>query len=131
MKQLLFLILLISSFSLNAQKLPETCNGLPYAKVDTKASLTSDTESTIKKELPSDMKKGEHNATFKLYVTCKGDIDKHMYQNGDLSEDAQNWMTAIIGKTTWKAAVKDGIYVTSTVFVQVEIKNGQVKVTVP
>ena len=130
MKRILFLCLLMLSCSTFAQKMPEECNEMPYAKVDQKAELTSNTEKQLKVTVPADMKKGEFNASVKCYVTCEGTLESISYHKGDFSEDQQEWLIDVINDSEWKAAVKEDVYVKSTVFLQVEMKNGQVKLTV-
>lgn len=129
MKQLLTLFVFSLSAIVFGQKTPEKCNDLPYVKVDKKVVLTSNTQKQLKKTVPSDMKKGEYTASVKCYVSCQGMLDDFSYHKGDFSEDQQAWLLDVINDTEWTAAVKDDIYVTSTAFIQVVIKNGKVEVT--
>ena len=130
MKNLLLLLALSVSVNLLAQKAPENCNDLPYARVDKKASLKNDVEDQIAKDLSGKLKKGDFEATFKSFVSCKGEVDKINYQSGNLDDDQQRWLLDILSKSRWTAAVLKDLYVTSTVFISVKIQNGQVTVSV-
>ena len=130
MKNLLIFTFLFSSISTFAQKLPEHCNQLPYAKVEKKASLKKDLESIMKKDLPADMKTGEFIATFKTYISCEGELVKQMFTDGNMTEDQQSWVAKFLDDSKWNAAIKDDTFVTSTVFIKVEIINSQVKISI-
>ncbi|MBD3638304.1 MAG: hypothetical protein HUJ25_13210 [Crocinitomicaceae bacterium] len=112
------------------QKELKTCNQLPYAKVDQKAELTNDMAELIQEDLPEELKKGAFNVKYKCYVDCKGNLEKIRYQNGNISESNQNWLTSLMGKSEWKPGVTEDTYVTSLVFVAVYFENGQVKVVI-
>lgn len=130
MKHLILLTFLIGSMSTYAQDAQETCNQLPYAKVDQKAELTLDLEKLLKKEMHASLKEdGSHSGIIKLYVDCHGEVAKQRYDRGDLNEEQQQWLLNLIGKTTWKPAVADKKKVTSVLFLTVDITNGQAKVT--
>jgi hypothetical protein len=130
MKKILFLLSLVGCLSVFAQKLPETCNQLPYAKVEQKAEITNDVNRIVESQVPQTMKKGDFNANYKFYVDCKGVIDKLKYSTGNLNEEQQTWLSNALGKIEWKAAVTENTYVTSVVFVKVSIINGQATVEV-
>ncbi|UKN01946.1 hypothetical protein K6119_00250 [Paracrocinitomix mangrovi] len=126
----LFALFLMIAFSTFAQKVPEHCNQIPFAKVDQNATPKDDLQKLIEKELPKKLKKGDYNATLKLYVNCKGETEKSTYQNGNLDTDQQSWLTNIIDKVKWKAAVREDNYVTSTVFIEVSIINGKASIKI-
>lgn len=130
MKQLILLFVFSSSVLCIGQKRPEKCNDLPYAKVDEKAALISNTKKQLKVSVPADMKKGEYNASIKCYVDCDGVMDKVTYHKGNFTDDQQVWLLDVINDCEWTPAIKDNLYVTSTVFLQVEMKNGNVSVSV-
>lgn len=129
MKFLFSVLILFCGIAVNAQKVPEHCNQLPLAKVDTKAELTNDLADLIQSNVPSNMKKGNFEASYKYFVDCKGSIDQCAYFKGDLNEEQQAWLTAVMGKATWKAGILEDKYVTSVVFIQVSIVNGKVEIT--
>lgn len=130
MKYVILFTFLLGSLSIHAQETKETCNQLPYAKVEKKAELTMDLEKLIKKEMHASLKEdGSHSGIIKLYVDCHGEVVKHKYDRGDLNEEQQQWLLDLIGKTTWKPAIADKKNVTSVLFLTIDITNGQVKVT--
>ena len=126
MKTLFTLLSLFLFVSLNAQD-STVCNQLPYAKVDKKAKVTGELKDWIKDQMPRDLKEnGEHQAIFKLIVDCNGKVVKQKYADGNLSTAHQKWLGNLIDKSTWKAAQVKDKQVSSTVFITVTIKKGQV-----
>jgi hypothetical protein len=63
-------------------------------------------------------------------VDCNGDLAKFIYQRGDFSEEDQQWISKIIGKSKWKAAKLKDKAVTSTVFITINITNSDVEVII-
>jgi len=131
MKYIITLIVFGFSIAGFTQDKKEDCGQLPYAKVDDKAEIKTDLTELIKSDLPKSLKdKGSHQAIFKLMVDCNGELAKHMYQRGDISDEDQQWMSKLIGKSKWKAAKVQDKAVTSTVFITVNITNSDVDVII-
>jgi hypothetical protein len=130
MKNLLIIAVVFGCLTAYGQKVPETCNQLPYAKVDQKAEISNNMNKIVGSEVPETMKKGEYKASYKFYIDCKGSIDKISYSKGSLDADQQKWLTNVLGKSTWKAGIVDDLFVTSLVFVTVTISNGKAEVAI-
>ena len=130
MKYIVFIVLFLQTIFIQAQEEPETCNNLPYVNIDKTAILKSKLSDQVEKELPTSLEDGEHQATFKIYITCKGEVENQMYRDGNLSDGNQEWLMDIIEDTKWQAAVKDDVYVTSNVFLDLLIKDGKVNLTI-
>lgn len=126
MKYLLAIALFLGSVNLFAQK--ETCNQLPYAKVDTKAIAKVDMSKLIEDNMIKSLEKdGSHQATFKTYIDCNGVVTQPKYERGDLDEAEQAWLLKLIAESEWTPATLGDKNVTSTVFMTVFIKNGHVR----
>ena len=66
MKYVILFTFLLGSLSIYGQETKETCNQLPYAKVEKKAELTMDLEKLIKKEMHASLKEdGSHSGIIK------------------------------------------------------------------
>jgi len=127
MKKLALLMICMIAIAGYAQS--DDCGTLPRVKVDKKAELKTNIEKLMNADMPSSLKEdGEHTAVFKAYVDCHGDVPKHRIQSSNMSDDDQNWLWKIIGKSTWHPAVFEKKNVTSTVFVTVTVTNGQIEI---
>ena len=128
----MFLSALILSFTLvgfsQDDKLP--CNDLPYATPEHKAKYDGDIEKYFSDDLSAEMKKGTVSGTFRMYVDCYGEVTKAGFQSGEMKDSDQKKMIDLIYKMKWKPAQVKGKDVTSSVFIVLEIVNGQVAVKV-
>ena len=131
MKYVITLIVFGFSIAGFTQDKKMDCGQLPFAKVDDKAEVSTDLSELIKSDLPKSLKdKGSHQAIFKLMVDCNGELANQFYQRGDFSEEDQQWLSKIIGKSKWRAAKVQDKQVSSTVFITVNITNSDVEVII-
>jgi len=103
---------------------------LPIAGADKKAAFDGKIEKFFADNLSSDLKKGTHQAVFKLMVDCYGVVSKSTYQSGTFSESNQKLFLNLFLETKWKPATHQSANVTTFVFVTVDIVNGKVTVVV-
>ncbi|MEX1003323.1 MAG: hypothetical protein WDZ35_14485 [Crocinitomicaceae bacterium] len=128
---IIVLSLFMATVSLSQDQEENTCNQLPYAKVDQSAKVKGDLTKILSADLPSELKEdGEHTAVFKLVVDCNGKLIKKMYTDGNMEGEHQEYVLNTIEKAVWKPAVLGKKEVSSTVFVTVTITNGQVEVEI-
>jgi hypothetical protein len=109
----------------------DDCGQLPRAKVDKKAEINNNFKELVESEMLSSLKKdGEHQAVIKMYVDCHGEVAKHKYERGNMTDSEQKWIWNLVGKSTWTPAVFEKKDVTSTVYLTIDIVNGQTKFTI-
>lgn len=130
MKTIISMLVLMVGFASFSQD-KEPCSQLPQAKPDATASVSGDMNKHFSGVLSDDLKKdgATFEATFKMIVDCNGDVAKIMFMKGDISDADQKLFIQAIEKLDWKPAQKGDKDVTSTVFIVLNITNGQVKAT--
>ena len=125
---LAFLLFLFVSASYGQMK---PCNQLPYAQPDVKANYELALIDSVQTKLPERLDMGPAQVgTFKAQITCEGSVKYFNFENGDLSQDQQKVIIAEASKMTWVPAVKDGIAVTTNVFIEFSIENNKVSIQI-
>ncbi|MBL7899271.1 MAG: hypothetical protein JNJ99_12110 [Crocinitomicaceae bacterium] len=131
MKLFFSFLFLAFSLHLSAQETKQTCNDLPLADPEVRAScLTEDILSPFKGALTEKLKKGTHTAVFKFFVTCNGEVTNVAYQRGTVDSSTQSIFAAEINKLKWKPATHKSKQVTSVVFLTIEIVNAQITISI-
>ena len=105
-----------------------TCNQIPIANVEKKASFDGKIEKLFSENLTDDLKKGTYKAVYKLMIDCYGTVSMSTYQSGTFSESSQRLFAELLFKSKWKPAMHKSVNVTSFVFVTADIVNGKVTV---
>ncbi|MCH2235012.1 MAG: hypothetical protein MK078_12235 [Crocinitomicaceae bacterium] len=120
-----FVLFTIVSFS---QEKP--CNQLPVTP-DVKASFDVALKDSIENKLPERLDvKGTETASFKLQVTCEGEVKYCIYESGDMGEDYQKVVIAEASTIAWIGGKKEGKSVTSNLYIECTIDIGVVSVRV-
>lgn len=122
---LCFVLLTSISF---AQSEKMVCGQVPMLKTDTEASLITNFDKRIKESINwADRSNSKEEIVFKAYVDCNGDVIKFKIENSNLDDAAKKIISEILENSEWTAAKLDGKFVTTIVFISVEITGGVVK----
>ena len=131
MKYLLTLALFVFSFSSFSQSEKIECGQIPMGNVDKKAVIKDDFNKKVTTTMDASLREdGSHQAIFKAYVDCNGDVLKSRFEKGDLDDAQQKWLYNLIQDSKWTSAKLDGKAVTTIVFVTIDINNGQVTTSI-